>query len=280
MAFITVGEENSTKIRLYYEDLGSGKPVVLIHGYPLDGRSWERQTRALLQAGHRVITYDRRGFGQSSQPSSGYDFDTFAADLNRVLTELDLNDVALVGFSMGTGELARYVASYGTERLSKLAFLGSLQPFLVKTDDNPAGVPREVFDGIIKSATTDRYAWFTQFYQDFYNLDETLGTRISEEAVKHSWDVAASSASVAAYAVVYSWIEDFRSDVAKVRDSRIPTLIAHGTVDRVLPIDATGRPFHALMPDAQYVELDGAPHGMLWTHAEEINAMLLTFLAD
>ncbi|MFC6355880.1 alpha/beta fold hydrolase [Luethyella okanaganae] len=279
MGFIAVGQENSTDIELYYEDHGTGQPVVLIHGYPLDGHSWERQTKALLEAGYRVVVYDRRGFGRSSKTTVGYDYDTFAADLHAVLTTLELSDVVLVGFSMGTGELARYVGRYGPERVARLAFLASLEPFLLKTDDNPSGVPREVFDGIAAAAAADRFAWFTDFFQNFYNLADTLGTRISEEAVRNSWNVAAGSAPVAAYAVVPTWITDFRTDVEAVRASGVPSLILHGTSDNILPVDATARPFHALLPDAVYVEVEGAPHGLLWTHAEEVNAALLDFLA-
>lgn len=278
MGYITVGAENSTPVELYYEDQGSGQPVVLIHGYPLNGHSWEKQTRELLAQGYRVITYDRRGFGQSSKVSSGYDYDTFAADLNTVLETLDLRDVVLVGFSMGTGELARYVARYGHERVAKLAFLASLEPFLVQRDDNPEGVPQAVFDGIADAARTDRYAWYTQFYKDFYNLDENLGSRISQEVVDGSWNVAISSAPVAAYAVVPAWIEDFRADVESVRSAGKPTLILHGTADNILPIDATARRFHQAVPEADYVEVEGAPHGLLWTHADEVNAALTEFL--
>jgi non-heme chloroperoxidase len=278
MAFITVGQENSTPVELYYEDQGTGQPVVLIHGYPLNGHSWEKQTRELLAAGYRVITYDRRGFGQSSKVGSGYDYDTFAADLNTILETLDLSDVVLVGFSMGTGELARYVARYGHERVAKLAFLASLEPFLVQRDDNPEGVPQDVFDGIAAAAKNDRYAWYTQFFKDFYNLDENLGSRISQEAVTGSWNVAIGSAPVAAYAVVPAWIEDFRSDVDAVRAAGKPTLILHGTKDNILPIDATARRFRKAVPDADYVEVEGAPHGLLWTHADEVNAALEEFL--
>ena len=280
MGFITVGDENSTPIELYYEDQGSGQPVVLIHGYPLDGHSWERQTRDLLAAGYRVITYDRRGFGQSSKVGIGYDYDTFAADLNTVLEALDLRDVVLVGFSMGTGELARYVAKYGTERVAKLAFLASLEPFLVQREDNPDGLPHEAFDAIATAARADRYAWFTQFYRDFYNLDETLGSRISEDVVRANWNTATASAPVAAYAVVSSWIEDFRDDVTAVRHAGLPTLILHGTADNILPIDATGRRFRDLVPQADYVEIVGAPHGLLWTHADEVNETLLRFVGS
>ncbi|MEG9552491.1 alpha/beta fold hydrolase [Streptomyces griseus] len=278
MGYITVGSENSTPIELYYEDQGTGRPVVLIHGYPLNGHSWERQTRDLLEAGYRVITYDRRGFGRSSKVGTGYDYDTFAADLNALLEDLDLRDVVLVGFSMGTGELARYVSRYGHERVAKLAFLASLEPFLVARDDNPDGVPQEVFDGIAAAAKEDRYAWYTQFFANFYNLDENLGSRISQEAVTASWNVATSSAPVAAYAVVPAWIEDFRADVEAVRDSGKPALILHGTADQILPIDATARRFRRELPEAQYVEVEGAPHGLLWTHADEVNAALRAFL--
>ncbi|MGB4777384.1 alpha/beta fold hydrolase [Microbacterium sp.] len=280
MGYITVGDENSTPIELYYEDHGAGQPVVLIHGYPLNGHSWERQTRELLAAGYRVITYDRRGFGGSSKVGSGYDYDTFAGDLNAVLEILDLRGVVLVGFSMGTGELARYVSRHGHERVAKLAFLASLEPFLVARHDNPDGVAQNVFDGIERAAWGDRYAWFTQFFANFYNLDETLGSRISQEAVTGSWDVAIASAPVAAYAVVSSWIEDFRADVEAVRASGKPALILHGTADRILPIDATARRFRQALPDAAYVEIDGAPHGLLWTHADEVNAALRSFLAE
>jgi non-heme chloroperoxidase len=279
MSVITVGQENSTSIDLHYEDHGTGQPVVLIHGYPLDGTSWERQQRELLAAGYRVITYDRRGFGKSSQPTVGYDYDTFAADLDTVLTTLDLTDVVLVGFSMGTGEVGRYVAKYGTDRVAKVAFLAPLEPFLLKTDDNPTGVPQDVFDGIATAAEGDRFAWFTGFYENFYNLDENLGSRISQEAVTASWNTAVSSAPLAAYAVVPTWIEDFRGDVAKVRESGVPSIIVQGTEDRILPIDSSGRVFHEVFPESEYVEIEGAPHGFLWTHADEVNAALLGFLA-
>ncbi|MEE4542611.1 alpha/beta hydrolase [Streptomyces sp. V4-01] len=277
MPYITVGRENSTDIELYYEDHGGGQPVVLIHGYPLDGHSWEKQLPALLDAGHRVITYDRRGFGRSSQPTTGYDYDTFAADLDAVLTGLDLTDVVLVGFSMGTGEICRYLGTHGSQRVAKAAFLASLEPFLLKTGDNPDGVDRSVFDGILEAVTKDRYAYFTSFYEAFYNLDETLGVRISDEALRASWTVAAGASAHASVACVPTWITDFRADVATID---VPALILHGSGDRILPIDSTARPFHALLPAAEYVEIEGAPHGLLWTHAEEVNAALLAFLAE
>jgi peroxiredoxin len=276
MPYVTVGTENSGPIELYYEDHGTGRPVVLIHGYPLNGHSWEKQSAALLEAGHRVITYDRRGFGASSQPTTGYDYDTFAADLDTLLETLDLDDAVLVGFSMGTGEVARYLATFGSARVGKAAFLASLEPFLLKTDDNPDGVDGAVFDGIRETARKDRYAWFDDFYANFYNLDENLGSRISEAAVRASWNVAAQASWFAASAVVDSWLTDFRADIPKID---VPTLIVHGTGDRILPIEATGRRFAAALPEAEYVEIEGAPHGFLWTHGDEVTEVLLGFLA-
>ena len=276
MSTITVGTENSTDIELYYEDHGSGQPVVLIHGYPLDGSSWEKQTHALLEAGFRVITYDRRGSGKSSQPTVGYDYDTFAADLKVVLDTLDLTEVVLVGFSMGSGEVARYISNYGSVRVAKAVFLGSLQPFLLQTDDNPTGVPQEVFDGLLKAVTADRFAFFTGFYQNFYNLDENLGSRVSQEVVDVSQSIAAGSSFFSSVADQPTWLTDFRGDIPRID---VPALIVHGTADRILPIDSTGRVFAKSLPSAEYVEIEGAPHGMLWTHHAEVNAVLLAFLA-
>ncbi|MGF4043596.1 alpha/beta fold hydrolase [Paenarthrobacter nitroguajacolicus] len=276
MAYITVGNENSTEIELYYEDHGAGQPVVLIHGYPLDGSSWEKQTAALLDAGYRVITYDRRGFGKSSQPTEGYDYDTFAADLKTVLDTLDLNDAVLVGFSMGTGEVARYISTYGSARVAKAVFLGSLEPFLLKTDDNPDGVPQEVFDGLAESVKADRYAFFTDFFKNFYNTETFLGTaRLSQESVDASWNLASKSGAFASVAAQPTWLTDFRSDIPKID---VPALIVHGTADNILPIDVTGRRFKDALPSAEYLEIEGAPHGLLWTHVAEINEALLAFL--
>jgi len=277
MAFITVGTENSTDIELYYEDHGSGQPVVLIHGYPLDGSSWEKQTAALLAAGYRVITYDRRGFGKSSKPAEGYDYDTFAADLNSLLTTLDLNDVVLVGFSMGTGEVGRYLGTYGSARVARAAFLGSLEPYLLKTDDNPDGVPQDVFDGLLEAVTADRYAFFTEFFKNFYNSDTFLGTpRLSQEVMNAGWNLATGAGATASVAAQPTWLTDFRRDIPKID---VPALIVHGKADNILPIDSTGRLFAKALPGAEYVEIEGAPHGLLWTHAAEVNEALLGFLS-
>ena len=225
-----------------------------------------------------MITYDRRGFGSSSQPSVGYDYDTFAADLATILEVLDLTDVVLVGFSMGTGEVARYLSRYGSDRIAKAAFLGSLEPYLLITDEHPDGAgPLEFFQGISDSVKKDRYAFFAGFFADFYNLDENLGSRISEEALRNSWNVAASSGAYAAAAAPLTWPTDFRADIDAIT---VPTLIVHGTADNILPIDKTGRKFAELLPDATYAEIEGAPHGLLWTHADEVNEHLLGFLAN
>jgi len=276
MGYVTVGTENSTDIELYYEDHGFGRPVVLIAGYVQDGSSWEKQTAALLDAGNRVITYDRRGFGKSSQPTTGHDYDTYAADLNSLFTKLDLRDTVLVGFSMGTGEVARFIGRYGSQRVAKAVFIGSLQPFMLKSEETPDGVPQEDVDSMLDAIKADRYAFFTSFFENFYNLDENLGSRISEEAVRASWQVAASSSAYASVWAPVAWYTDFRADIDKID---VPTLIMHGTGDRNVPIDLTSRQFAKALPRATYIEIEGAPHGMLWTHGEEINKALLDFLA-
>jgi pimeloyl-ACP methyl ester carboxylesterase len=275
MPYVTVGHENSSTVEIYYEDHGSGQPIVLIHGYPLNGQSWEKQIPMLLEHGYRVIIYDRRGFGRSSQPTTGYDYDTFASDLNILMTTLDLNRAILVGFSMGTGEVARFIGNYGTGRLDRVAFMGPIPPFLLKTADNPTGVDQSVFDGIMDAVRADRYAYLTKFYQDFYALDRNLGTRISEDAVRASFNVAAAASPHATLACVPTWLTDFRRDIPKVD---VPALILQGTDDRILPIDSCGRVLRTMLPAAQYVELPDAPHGLCWTHYQEVNQALQEFL--
>jgi non-heme chloroperoxidase len=277
MATITVGQENSTSIELYYEDHGSGPAVVLLSGWPLDSRSWEPQVHALLQAGHRVIVYDRRGFGQSSRPTEGYNFDTLADDLNTLLTEIDLREATLIGFSLGTGELARYIGRYGTERLKSCVFIESLAPSFVKSDENPNGVDQATVDTVRQAILDDRPAWLTGLLGDFLNLDDYLGTRVSEETVRNNWNAGAGASPVATWACVLTWLEDFHQDIARID---IPTLILHGTADRILSIDGQGRRLHAALPDARYVEVDGGPHVMCVSHAAEVNRELIAFLAQ
>ena len=275
MSTITVGQENSSSIELYYEDHGSGPPVVLLAGWPLDSRSWEPQLAPLLDAGHRVILYDRRGFGRSSSPAAGYDFDTLADDLHTVLVELDLRDVTVVGFSLGTGELARYVGTHGTERLRACVFIESLAPSFAKSAENPTGADQAVVASVQQAISEDRFKWLTGLLGDLFNLDENLGHRISEETVRATWNAAADASPIATWACPPGWLEDFSRDITRID---VPTLILHGTADRILPIDGQGRRLHAALPDAHYVEIEGGPHVMCVTHAHEVNDQLLAFL--
>jgi pimeloyl-ACP methyl ester carboxylesterase len=277
MPFITVGEENSHAIDLYYEDHGSGRPVVLIHGWPLNGASWEKQVAALLAAGNRVITYDRRGFGASDKPAFGYDYDTFAADLDAVLTHLDLRDVVLVGFSMGTGEVTRYLGSYGSERVAKAVMLGVVPPFLLCTDDNPDGVDGIVFEEIQGAIRADRPAFIAGFLADFYNVDVLGGERVSDQVVQYSWNVGVSASAKATLDCVPAWLTDFRADLPRID---VPVLIIHGDADRTLPLRSTAIPLSRSIEGARLVVLEGAPHGLIWTHAEEVNKELLAFIGD
>jgi non-heme chloroperoxidase len=275
MPFVTVGGENSASIDLYYEDHGSGRPVVLIHGFPLSGASWEKQLPVLLAAGHRVITYDRRGFGKSSQPAEGYDYDTFAGDLSTLMEELDLHDTTLVGFSMGTGEVTRYLSTYGSSRVRRATLLGPIPPFLLLTDDNPEGVEKKVFDQIMAAIVADRPAYLKDFLDNFYNVDTFRGTRVSDQAWQMSWNVAVDASPVATLACVPTWLTDFRDDLPSID---VPVLVVQGTEDRILPIDASGRRLPPLIRDITYLEIEGGPHNIPWTHPNEVNGALLEFL--
>ena len=275
MPYINVGKENSGNIDLYYEDHGSGKPVVLIHGYPLSAASWEKQVPVLLEAGQRVITYDRRGFGKSSQPTTGYSYDTFAEDLHKLVTQLDLRDFALVGFSMGGGEVARYLGKYGSKGVSKAVIISGVPPFLLKTPDNPEGVDGSVFEGIQKAIVADRYAFFTDFFNNFYNTDLLLGKRVSQQAVQSSWNLAAGASATASLACVPTWHEDFRKDLSRID---VPTLVIHGDADRIVPISASGLRTAKLIKGARLLVVKDGPHCISWTHADEVNSELVNFL--
>jgi non-heme chloroperoxidase len=277
MPYVKVGKENSTEIELYYEDHGSGAPVVLIHGYPLSGASWEKQLPVLLSSGHRVITYDRRGFGKSSQPTTGYNYDTFAEDLHKIVTHLKLRDFALVGFSMGGGEVARYIGKYGSKDVRQAVIISGVPPFLLKTAENPEGVDSSIFEGIQKAVAADRYAFFADFFKNFYNTDVLLGKRISEQAVQASWNVAASASATASLACVPTWHEDFRNDLARID---IPTLVIHGDADRIVPMAASGQRTAKLVEGARLVVVKDGPHAVNWTHAEEVNSELVNFLGQ
>jgi pimeloyl-ACP methyl ester carboxylesterase len=277
MPYISVGKENSGNIDLYYEDHGSGKPVILIHGWPLSGRSWEKQVPALLNAGFRVITYDRRGFGESSRPAFGYDYDTMSSDLHTIITQLQLTDVILVGFSMGGGEVARYLGKFGTRNVSKAVFLAAITPALLKSADNPEGVDGALFEGIKQAIINDRPAFLSQFLQNFYNVDVLGGKKISEQVVQLSWNIAAGASPKGTLDCVSAWLTDFGKDLKQVD---IPTLIIHGDADRILPPAATAQRMPKIIKGGKLAVIPGGPHGLIWTHAEEVNRELLNFLAE
>ena len=277
MPKLTVGTENKTPVELHYEDHGTGRPVVLIHGWPLSGRSWENQIPALIEAGHRVITYDRRGFGGSSQPWGGYDYDTFTADLDALMKHLDLRDVALVGFSMGGGEVARYVARYGTERVSRAVFAAAVPPFLLKTADNPEGALDEptiaVFQAGVKG---DRMAFLDQFSRNFFSAGKEL--KVSEPQREYARDIAAFASPKGTLDCISAFARtDFREDLEKIT---IPTLVIHGDSDAIVPFEASGKRTAASVKGAKLVVIKGGPHGINASHAAEFNRALLEFLAS
>jgi non-heme chloroperoxidase len=277
MPTVTVGKENSADIEIYYEDHGTGRPVVLIHGYPLSGRAWDKQVPALLDAGYRVITYDRRGFGKSSQPTTGYDYDTFAADLNTLLEHLDVADAVLAGHSMGTGEVTRYLGRYGSARVAKGVLIGPIPPYLRQAADNPDGVPQALFEGFAEAARSDTPAWMKGFLDNFYNSDALLGIRVSEQALQASWNLAVTASATAAVACIGTWTTDFRDDLPKID---VPVLVIHGDADQVLPLDKTAARLPDLIKDVRLVVVEGGPHAIPWTHADQVNTALLDFLGS
>ncbi|MEU6204356.1 alpha/beta hydrolase [Micromonospora musae] len=275
MPFITVGTENSAPIDLYYEDHGSGQPIVLIHGFPFNGATWEKQTMPLLNAGYRVITYDRRGFGSSAQPAMGYDYDTFAADLDVLLSELDLRDVILVGHSMGTGEVTRYLGAYGSQRVNRAIMLAPLAPFLVQSPDDPQGVEKSKFDAFQQAILQDRFAFLTQFCNNFFNWDENKGKLVSEDAYRAHWEIGARASAKGTYDSVDAWLTDFRGDLPQID---VPVLIVQGDKDNVLPYAVTGQRLQPMLAGSQLVTLKGAPHGIPWTNADEVNKAIMDFI--
>jgi non-heme chloroperoxidase len=275
MPAVTVGQETRAGIEIHYEDHGAGQPVVLIHGYPLSGRAWDKQVPALLEAGYRVITYDRRGFGQSSQPATGYDYDTFAADLNTLLEHLDLREAVLVGHSMGTGEVTRYLSSYGAARVAKGVLVSAIPPFLLQGPDNPEGVPQSLFDGFAQAARADTPAWMKGFLDNFYNADTLRGVLVSDQAWQASWNLAVTASATAAVACIATWATDFRADLPKID---VPVLVLHGDADQVLPLDKTSQRLPGLIGDMQLAVIEGGPHAIPWTHADQVNTALLDFM--
>ncbi len=275
MPSITVGTENSGAIDLHYEDYGHGAPVVLIHGYPLSGRAWDKQVPMLLDSGRRVITYDRRGFGQSSQPAFGYNYDTFAADLNTLMDKLDLRDVVLVGHSMGTGEVTRYLGSYGSARVSKAVLVSPIPPFLLQTSDNPEGLPASLFDGFVRTAAADAPAWMKGFLDNFYNIDVFGGNKVSDEAYRTSWNIASAASAIAAVACIPTWETDFRADLPKID---VPVLVIQGEADRILPFPNTGKRLPGMIKDMELMAIEDGPHAIAWTHSDQVNHALQDFL--
>ena len=276
MPYMKVGQENSGPIELYYEDHGSGRPVVMIHGYPLSGRAWDKQVPVMLDDGRRVITYDRRGFGKSSQPTTGYDYDTFANDLHTLMETLDLRDVTLVGHSMGTGEVTRYLGKFGSSRVAMGVLISPIPPFLLQANDNPEGLPASMFDGFMHAAREDGPAWMKGFLDNFFNIDKYRGTLVSDQYYQACWNLATSASQTAAVACIPTWETDFRADLSKIN---VPMLVIQGDDDRVLPLPKTGQRLPGMIKDMQMVTIDGGPHAIAWTHADQVNAALLKFMA-
>ncbi len=276
MAKLVIGTENTSPIKMYYEDHGAGKPVVLIHGWPLSGRTWENQVPVLVSAGYRVVTYDRRGFGWSSQPWNGYDYDTFSADLDALLRHLDLRDVTLVGFSMGGGEVARYVARYGNERVTKAVFASAVCPYLFKSADNPEGGRDDA--GIVESETgvrRDRLAFLETFTTRFFSANGSM--KVSEAQRKYALDIAAFASPKGTLDCIRAFSRtDFRADLRKFT---IPTLVIHGDSDAIVPLEISGKRTAAAIPGAKLVVINGGPHGINASHPEEFNRALIAFLA-
>jgi pimeloyl-ACP methyl ester carboxylesterase len=275
MARLQINTGNGSPVELYYEDHGSGKPVVLIHGWPLSGRSWEAQVPALIEAGYRVITYDRRGFGQSSQPWSGYDYDTFAADLEALLTHLDLRQATLVGFSMGGGEVVRHIARYGTARVARAVLAGAVPPYLYKAQDNPEGaLDDQTLAGFQASVRKDRLAFLEEFTRNFFSVRGEL--KVSEPQRQYARTIAAFASPKGTLDCIHAWGRtDFRKDLEKVR---VPTLILHGDADAIVPFEVSGKRAAEAIPGSKVVVIQGGPHGFNLSHADEFNRALIDFL--
>ena len=276
MPYVTVGRENSGDIRVYYEDHGAGVPVVLVHGYLADGHSWEKQEAALLSAGYRVITYDRRGGGASSRPSTGYDYDTLASDLSLLLEGLDLRDAVLVGCGSGTGEVTRYLGTYGQRGVRAAALLAPLPPCLPRPASTD-GAGQGILDGFCAELAADRPAAVKAYLDRYYNIDVLGGTRVTDQAWQNSFHVAIGVSAAAALGCALACREDFRADLTRIS---VPVLIVQGSRDRVMPLAATGNPLAVMLADARLVVIPHGPHAITWTHAAQVNQALLGFLRD
>ena len=272
MPYVTVGQENSAPIEIYYQDHGSGPTVVWSHGWPLSSDAWERQLPVLLDAGFRVVLYDRRGFGRSSKPTIGYTYDTFADDFHTLVTKLELRNFAFAGHSMGSGEVAGYIAKYGTERVKKAIFIGALPPFLLKTEDNPDGVDKSVLEGILLKLKTDRLAFLPEFFKMFYNISLLTPNFVSDEVLRANFNVAAQASAIGTLACVPAWATDFRPGLSKIN---IPSLIIHGDADKILPYESTAVPLSKSLKSSLLATVEGGPHGIPWTHYDIVNESLV-----
>ena len=276
MARLSVGTESGNQIEIHYQDYGTGRPVVLIHGWPLSGRSWEAQVPALVAAGYRVVAYDRRGFGSSSQPWDGYDYDTFAADLEALVQHLDLREVTLVGFSMGGGEVVRYISRYGSERIAAAVLAGAVPPFLHKSADNPAGpLDDATIAGFENGVKSDRLAFLDDFTKNFFSVGGQLA--VSEAQRRYAREIAAIASPKGTLDCIAAFSRtDFRGDLKKVT---VPTLVIHGDSDAIVPFEASGKLSAEAIPGSELHVIKGGPHGMNTSHATEFNEALLGFLA-
>ncbi len=275
MAFIKSTQSNGEVVNLYYEDLGKGKTVLFIHGWPLSGAMWEYQITQLPQQGLRCITYDRRGFGHSDKPIGPYDYNTLASDLKAVIDELQLENITLVGFSMGGGEIAKYFSLYGGAKVSKVVLISAVVPYMLKTDDNPDGVPQEVFDGMGKKMTDDRPAFLEGFNKDFFGVS-LLSHTVSDALLQQCANTAMHASPIATIECAKSFSStDFRADVTTIN---VPTLIIHGDADKTVPIEPTGNRSANLIPGAKYIIYEGAPHGLWFTEKERLNKDLIDFI--
>lgn len=273
----TTSSENGESIQLYYEQYGEGQPVILIHGWPLSHQMWEYQIQEIVAAGFQVVAYDRRGFGQSSKPFSGYDYDTLAKDLHDLITGLNLKNVILAGFSMGGGEVARYIGNYGTDNVAKAALISSIVPYMKKASDNPEGVPEETFEEFKANVKADRLGFLKGFGNNFVNYEDNKDN-ISEAQLHYNWTLAAGASPKGTLDCIDSFGKtDFRKDVKKFD---IPTLIIHGDADEVVPIETSGKAAAKLLPESTFKIIKGAPHGLIFTHTKEVNTTLLEFLGS
>lgn len=273
MPYIT--KQDNKNFELYYEDFGSGQPIILIHGWPLSGKSWELQVPVLLSLGYRVITYDRRGFGKSAPTLAGYDYNGLAADLHELISQLELKNVILFGFSMGGGEVVRYITNYGSENVDKIALISSIIPLVKQKDDNPNGVPQEDLDGIMDSLKKDRVTFLETFHKNFYNYG-LLSQTVSQAQLNYDWSIASHASPIATIKCAESWANtDFRPELVSIN---VKTLIVHGDNDQIVPIETAGKQAAEGIADNTFVIIEGAPHGLNVTHAEQLNETITSFL--